>query len=202
MAVSFFESDDVAGHVEIIRRQVNRSIQDRQTVQLAQQIVKGQYDQLVYDEFNTVIPIVFAWGQPYQLTYGRAQKAVEPIDEVMAIWNFYVCNVQYVLDPDGIGDNEEIPVDMFSTVELTLESGTGDCDDATVTMGALLKSLGWQVWARIISTNDDTWEHVYLVVGSPKGRYAKIKIPLDATVQGAIPGWEYADATHSEDIAL
>lgn len=127
MGVAFFESDDVKGHVDIIRRQLDRSLQDRQTIQLAQQIARGHYDQLIQDDYGETIPVIYAWGQPYQLTYGRPQKAQAPIDEVMAVWNFYVCNVEYRLDPDGIGDTEEVPVDMFSTVELTLESGTGDC---------------------------------------------------------------------------
>lgn len=202
MGVAFFESDDVRGHVDVIRRQLDRSLQDRQTIQLAQQIVRGHYDQLIQDEYGETIPIIYAWGQPYQLTYGRPQRAPAPIDEVMAVWNFYVCNVQYRLDPDGIGDTDEVPVDMFSTVELTLESGTGDCDDQVVTMGALLKALGFQVKARVVSTNDEFWEHVYLVVGLPKGRYPSHWLPLDATVQGAIPGWEYADATNVQDVLL
>lgn len=78
-----------------------------------------------------------------------------------------------------------------------------NCDDATIAFATLLGSLGFRVAARVISTNDDpnTWVHIYPLVGCSKDDPRKW-IPLDITVDGAKPGWEYGNIAKSRDYMM
>ena len=78
-----------------------------------------------------------------------------------------------------------------------------NCDDMTICFGALLRALGFgSVMARVVSTNGKRWEHVYAVVALPKTGRPKRLVPLDPTVSGAVPGWEYKKITHRADYKL
>lgn len=189
VAVAFFDSDDLAGHVDIIRRQTQRSLEDPEVHVLARKIAEGRPDLYVKG-----IPAVRFRGLVYQLAADRrALGARDELEQINAVWDFAVLNVAYMFDPPGI--------DMFSTVPVLLEAGTGDCDDAVVLFGALLGALGFRVKARVISTGDEAWEHIYPMVGLPRARPTRW-MPLDWTVQGARPGWEYDNARHRADFEI
>lgn len=190
MTVAFFDSDDLAGHVSIIRRQAHRSMEDPVTGELARKIVQGRPDGFVEG-----LPVVQAWGLPYQLAAGKPEPARTELEEIQAVWNFLVLNVSYMFDPPGF--------DMFSTVRILLEAGTGDCDDAVVYFGALLGLLGFKVKARVISVGNVTWEHVYPLVALPRGAGRPTRwMSLDWTVRGALPGWEYEGARAVKDFPI
>lgn len=187
--VAFFDSDDLAGHVGVIRRQAERSLQDPETVTLARKIVAGKAE-----GYLEGLPVISAWGQPYQLSATKPQPALSELDEINAVWNFCVLNVAYLFDPPGI--------DMFSTVRVLLEAGTGDCDDAVVYFGAILGALGYRTKARVITTQGKQWEHIYPLVSLPKGAHRGRWMSLDWTVAGATPGWEYPNSLKQADFPI
>jgi hypothetical protein len=189
--VAFYDSDDLEGHVSIVQRQVQRSLEDRETRTLANKIVSGRPDLYVED-----LPAVMAWGMTLQLAPPGPQflgPAKNELDEINQIWNFLVLNVAYKLDPSAF--------ELISTLRLMLEAGEEDCDGSTVAFGALLRARGFQVRCRVISTGGSHWEHIYAQVGLPKRKPTRW-VTLDPTVKGATPGWEYADATHRADFKL
>lgn len=177
--VSFWESNSIDDHTGLMRRQVKKSLADPETHKLARAVARGG---------NSVV----AWGQQYKLT-PRGAGEDRACCDIAQVWNFCVLNVAYVPDPSGY--------DLFCTVKRTLERHVGDCDDATILQGALLKSLGFQdVRARVISVKGDVWNHVYVMVsrhynGGPL-------IALDPTVRGSTPGWEFKGARDVKDFRL
>lgn len=70
-----------------------------------------------------------------------------------------------------------------------------NCDDFTIAFCALLRSLGYRCYARIISLNGREWAHVYPLVEDPKGRV----IALDATEEGKPLGWEWPTPAAVQD---
>lgn len=77
------------------------------------------------------------------------------------------------------------------------------CDDYVITLGALHKMVGFQnLRARVVSTNGKYWEHIYLLVGFPKTGQVRQWMPLDPTVPGAIPGWQYDKIKAYQDFEL
>jgi len=187
--VDFWESHDLDDHVALIKRQVDRSLRDPETRRLAVKIASSKPDYVARDG----TPLVRAWDGEYVIKEQPPCAMKDGKCEIAAIWNFGVLNVRYVLDPDGF--------DLFCTVRETLEAGGGDCDDTTVLYGALLRALGFRMRARIVSVSGTHWEHVYPVVGFPKERPTQW-LPLDATVQGAVPGWEYEGIVRYQDFKL
>lgn len=191
--VAIWEADSLADHMALLQRQVTRSLKDPETTRLARKIVGFRPDgeEIIRGER---VPVVQAWGRTHVLI---------PVDcpmrddacEILAIWNFAVANVRYVLDPDGY--------DLFSTVKYTLDANAGDCDDFTILFGALLRAVGFQnVFARVVSVSGEYWEHVYTMVGMPKSGHTKRLIALDPTVPGATPGWEFEGVKTKEDFRL
>lgn len=76
------------------------------------------------------------------------------------------------------------------------------CDDFVIALGSMHRMLGFEgLVARVVSTNAESWEHVYLLVGYPKRRPKKW-VALDPTVRGALPGWQYEKITTTQDFPL
>jgi predicted transglutaminase-like cysteine proteinase len=101
--------------------------------------------------------------------------------EVKAVFNWMRANVRYVRDIHSI--------DTFQQAMRTIQARSGDCDDYTIALGALLMSLGYPVRTKTIQTKDsDDWNHIYLQVGLPPGKPTKWKT-LDASVPRPA-GWE------------
>lgn len=101
--------------------------------------------------------------------------------EVTAIYQYVRANVRYVRDIHGI--------DTFQTAARTLEMRSGDCDDFTITLGALLMAVGFPVRTKTIqTTNASDFNHIYLQVGLPPTK-PKVWRSLDASTPNG-PGWE------------
>lgn len=185
MRVGYYQTDSLDSHLSLVRQQVTRSLRDPATVQLARRIVSGRYDYAPGMNglgYASQEPVIQAWGNYYRAPEGPLCRAKDARCEIEAIWDFYVLNVRYTLDPEGI--------DTFSTVRYTLEAGGGDCDDAVIFFCAMLGALGFKTAARVIAADSNYWEHVYALIGVPKGKGDRW-VPLDPTVDGAKPGWEF-----------
>lgn len=180
--IGFYQTNSLDSHLALIKRQVTKSLRDVETIQLARKLISGQHEMKRDPRTGKAAPLVQAWGKWYRAPTTRHCGAKDAACEIQAIWDFWQKNVRYTLDPDG--------VDTFATLQYTLEAGAGDCDDAAVGLCALLKAVGFRCAARVISTDGKHWEHVYALVGCPKGDGQKW-IPLDPTVKGATIGWQY-----------
>jgi hypothetical protein len=187
--VAYWESNNLDEHVALIARQVQRGLDDPETRRLAVKLVSGRAD-----GERDGKPTVTAWGREYWMPRVDVCVQGNAECEVTVLWNFVVMNVRYVLDPDGY--------DLFATLKHTLEVGGGDCDDMVIALATLHRALGFaNVRARVVSTNAQAWEHVYLMVGLPKTSPSRF-IALDPTVKGAKPGWEYPSSTNKVDYKL
>lgn len=188
--VEYWETDSLEDHVSLIKRQCDRSVADPETRKLAMRIANG-----VADGEERGVPYVKAWGQRYRLPHTQPCAIDSDVCVSQALWDFYVLNVRYTADPAGY--------DFFATLRYTLDAGGGDCDDAVVALGALHKVLGFQnLIARVISSSGTYWEHIYLLVGFPNRGRVKRWVPLDPTVKGATPGWQFKGAKRRQDFRL
>jgi hypothetical protein len=107
---------------------------------------------------------------------------------------------QLLVGPTPVAD-----ITVEGTHNFVLSNGliAHNCDDLTIAFATLLGSIGFTVIGRVISTNDapKEWAHIFPVVGVPKDNPTKW-IPLDASVQGATPGWSYPDTAEFVDYNL
>jgi hypothetical protein len=104
--------------------------------------------------------------------------------ECTAIFNFVRSRVRYVRDAHHM--------DTFQSAMRTLEFGGGDCDDYTIVLGAMLRSIGYPVWCRVIQTPGSAdWSHIYLVAGVPPhapNKQTGMSMVLDGSVNKPA-GW-------------
>lgn len=187
-------------HMALIKQQVDRSLKDPETRQLAVKIVSGTYEYRVKRNRRSgrdeEVPVVEAWGRWF---LAPDMPQCDPRDEkceLERIWEFAVLNIRYVYDPDEI--------DFFATLKETLIAGGGDCDDMTIAIAALAKAIGFKSIARVVATSDapDEWVHVYPLVGLSSKDEPQWWVPLDTTVTGAKPGWEYPDIAKHADYEM
>ncbi len=182
-------------HVGYIRDQVERSIEEGGGRNLAVKIVSGSYDWVYDPRTQDSVQVVQQWGRSFLAPPGGACAPRDEQCEIERIWDFMVLNVRYVFDPPA--------VDTFATLKETLFAGGGDCDDATIAFATLLGSIGFHVIGRVISEKGapNQWVHIYPMVGLPK-EDPREWMPLDATVEGATPGWEYPNIARRKDYLL
>lgn len=110
-------------------------------------------------------------------------KERDYLGEVRALYEYIRKHVRYVRDP--------LHADLFQHPKRTLEFGGGDCDDYTITLGAMLEAIGYPVKARVIQTVESPdFDHIYLMVGVPPHSEAPRWLALDASVSGKKPGWQ------------
>ena len=178
-------------HMADIKRQIDRSLADPETIQLAGKLVSGHFDYTMSG--GRRVPVVQAWGKWYWAPTGGACAMRDAKCEIQRIWDFVVLNIRYTFDSKD--------VDVFKTLRMSLESSAGDCDDALIAFAALLKAVGFDVMARVISSNGDSWDHVYTLVGCPHDNPSKWVV-LDPTVEGAVIDWEYPHAKANRDFRV
>jgi len=186
--VRYTDSKSIQHHVQLINEMTVKSVNDPEIRRLAVRIVSSNYVWRVNPRTGQSQPYIRGWKGHYFET-GGDMGPCEPHDgecELARIWNFVLANFRYTYDPEE--------VDTFATARLSLEDGGGDCDDATILLGALLKSVGFSVQARVISVaaDPDNWVHIYPMVGLPKDDPTEW-VALDCTVSGYYPGDEYPD---------
>lgn len=189
-------SKNLDEHVAMIERQVARSIRDGESRRLAVQIVSGSYDYIRDRRSNKEVPTVKAYGKTFMApSNGDVCPPKNDQCEIERIWDFLVLNFRYTEDP--------VDVDTFQTLKESLTMGGGDCDDATIAFGTLFRVIGYNVIARVVSTTAEPnrWAHIYPLVGTPKNN-PTTWVPLDLTVEGAVPGWEYANIAKKKDYVL
>lgn len=190
---AIWETRNLAEHVELIKRQFRRSLDNAELRALAAKIITHTPDDYVNDG-GRMVPVVYLFGRVLRLPQLSAACIDDEVRESQALWDFYVLNVAYTPDPVGY--------DLFMTAPYTLEAGQGDCDDAVIALGALHRLIGFEhLVARVVSTDNEFWEHVYLLVGFPK-RNPKKWLALDPTVRGALPGWQYTKIKNARDFPL
>lgn len=178
-------------HMADIKRQIDRSLADPETIQLAGKLVSGSFD---YTTVNGKrIPVVQAWGKWYWAPPGGACRMRDAKCEIQRMWDFVVLNVRYTFDSKE--------VDTFKTVRMALESHAEDCDGMLILFASLLKAVGFDVVGRVISSNGDSWDHVYTLVGCPHDNPTQWVV-LDPTVDGAELGWEYPNAKAHKDFRV
>jgi hypothetical protein len=173
-----WETNNLDDHVGLIRRQVQKSLADPETHKLARGLFTGR-------------DRVTAWGKVHRCA--PCTNITNDTCVINTVWNFCVLNVEYEHDPPDY--------DLFCTVRRTLFYGLGDCDDSTIVLCSLLKALGFSnTLARVISTDNEVWQHVYTMVS--RGRRGGPLVALDPTVKGSTPGWEYAGSKQYRDFAM
>lgn len=195
LASALHTTKNITEHVKLIERQVKKSMTDPETRQLAVKLVSGAFDWKRDPRSGQDVPVVDAWGHYYRAPDSGVCAPRDEACEIKVVWDFVVLNIRYVYDPPD--------TDTFATLKATLDAGGGDCDDMTIAFAALLKSIGFSVAARVISTKDnpEEWVHVYPMIGMPKDN-PKEWVPLDATVKGVTPGWQYPDIAAAKDFML
>ena len=228
-ATRAWESATLAEHAALMKRQIDRSLEDRELVSLAQRVAEGKPDR----GDGRARPHVTAWGNRYVLPLCDAPTLNEDQEArliVTRIWNFVVENWTYTEDPPSFDHfsttrfildakasaailEKELPKETNDRIRIEVRRfigelrsvktlGAGDCDDATILLVSMLKAVGFRnCRARIVSTDEEFWAHVYTMVGIPRTQSHTL-IALDPTVRGAVPGWEYPRARAVEDFIL
>lgn len=183
-------------HIALIKRQKDRSLQDPETRQLAVRLVSGNYDYTRHPVSGRQIPVVRAWGRYYYAPEGGRCEPRDDECEIKRIWDFVVLNFRYTYDPRKI--------DFFATVQASLEAGGGDCDDATIVIDALGEAIGFATVARVIAPSDapNEWQHVYPMLGCCTKDHPTAYVPMDMTVKGSSPGWQYPDVAKHADFEM
>ena len=108
----------------------------------------------------------------------RGVPAKDYLGEIDALFRWVQRNVRYTKDP--------FRIEVLHSARRMLELRAGDCDDMTILLGALVKSVGHPV--RIVITGPDAsrphlFSHIYLEA-QHRGQW----IPLDATMPHPM-GW-------------
>jgi len=98
------------------------------------------------------------------------------IAELTAIQEWVMQNVRYTLDVDG--------VETLQRPDVTLTLSSGDCDDHSALVGAMLQSVGYPVRFVAIGEADD-YQHVYCEAMIPTGQWFSVE-----TTERVPVGWE------------
>jgi len=195
MLTGHHHTRDLDSHVALIKGQVDKSMRDGDVRQLAVKIVSGVADHTIDPRTGDSVPVIRAFGKQFLAPPGAPCPARDDGCEIERIWDFVVLNFRYVYDPAEI--------DTFATAKESLLAGGGDCDDATILFAALAGFVGFRVVARVIATKDNpkSWAHIYPLIGISKDEPVTW-VPLDCTVQGAAPGWEYEGIANYRDYQM
>lgn len=102
------------------------------------------------------------------------------LGEIKAVFDYVRKNVRFTRDPHDL--------ELFQKPRRTLETKIADCDDLTILSCALLQSIGYPVFIRVIGINSKSFSHVYLLVAYPPHEPKQVT-PFDAS-RGEGVGWE------------
>lgn len=111
-----------------------------------------------------------------------ALSLISPLDqkdwaaEVRALHAFVRDRIRYVSDPED--------VELLQTPEKTLELRAGDCDDKSILLASLLKSINHPCRYRAVGTQPGIFEHVYV-----ETKIRDFWLPLETT-EPVEPGWQ------------
>lgn len=159
MSVQFWRTGNIEGHMELVRRQVEKSIADEGLRDLAVRLVSRVYDYVEVD--GARVPVIRGWDAHFWAPTDPPCPPKDDSCELGDIWSFVVRNCRYVYDPDG--------TDLFATAKVSLLAHGGDCfpegtplltNDYRLTPIEHLRP-GQKIWGR------DRWSEVLAVV--PRG---------------------------------
>ncbi len=143
------------------------------TVRIMAKMAKGEYGSRSAKIRALAINIINAANVADKDYYGMAKAIHEWVRD----------SIRYIKDPIGDGeDGETLNQETLSYPEETaFNSMAGDCDDKTILEIALLGSLGLQSYPVVIGTTPGRFNHVYLNIVLPPGKYphAGETIPAD-----------------------
>ncbi len=143
------------------------------TVRIMAKMAKGEYGSRSAKIRALAINIINAANVADKDYYGMAKAIHEWVRD----------QIRYIKDPIGDGeDGETLNQETLSYPEETaFNSMAGDCDDKTILEIALLGSLGIQSYPVVIGTQPGRYNHVYLNIILPPGKYphAGETIPAD-----------------------
>lgn len=164
-----------SGDIEVQRSRLPEGGQESvdATVRIMAKMAKGEYGSRSAKIRALAINIINAANVADKDYYGMAKAIHEWVRD----------NIRYVKDPIGDGeDGETLNQETLSYPEETaFNSMAGDCDDKTILEIALLGSLGLQSYPVVIGTQPGRYNHVYLNIVLPPGKYphAGETIPAD-----------------------
>lgn len=130
---------------------------------------------------------------------GKVDWCVEPKNyeaEIKAIYNA----VQDPNSPIALRyTRDHVFVDQFTAADKLMRLNGGDCDDGTILLGAMLRTVGYPLKMRVIQDKgSSTWSHIYLLVGIPPSGGNMKWVPLDWSVYPyKPPGWEAPGAAQA-----
>lgn len=109
-----------------------------------------------------------------------ARGSVKNVNEIEAVLAWVKQNIEFR------GENAE----TLQSPAVTLQLRAGDCDDHSMLLAALLKSLGYLIHFKTVATQrmaPQQFSHVYVIVRDKRtGQW----VPLDSTVPSSFAGWE------------
>jgi len=188
--------DSIDDLIMMIRKQIQLSIDDPATRVLAASLVSSSYQFTNSPVTGNPEPYVEFYGRKYYVTpeghsAPRRCHARDFKCEIARIWEFVVLNVRYTADIDD--------ADLYQDLRTILATRSGDCDDMTIVFCSLLRSVGFECAARVISLQGNSWDHIYPLVKNPKNGewYA-----LDATEDGKDLGWEFPSPVRTKDFDM
>jgi len=116
--------------------------------------------------------------------------------EAEAIYHFVQNHSRYVKDPQGT-EMLQSPLVAFDYWNRGIV-WSGDCDDFSILILSLLKSIGYKVGLRAASYNPKgTLQHVYGMVELYHQWY-----PVDGIKEGGMIGWEKEGITNKVDFTI
>jgi transglutaminase-like putative cysteine protease len=99
--------------------------------------------------------------------------------EVHALHRFVRDEIRYMMDPGG-----EEPVELVQTCDKTLELQTGDCDDKSTLLAAMLTIAGHPARFAAVGFNGEDFSHVLV-----QTKFADHWIWLETILSGVPAGW-------------
>lgn len=161
---------------------------NRKTVKLIQKVVR----------FRSGHPMIRQMAENI-LNYYQV-KSHNFLDEARAIGHYVKVHMPYLRDPVG----REYVQDPVMMVE-RLRGGTlrGDCDDMSVLIATLLKSIGHHPRLRIVKyrKTSGAFNHIYIVVYTKNHGRKPIRLSIDAILKDKPIGYEVKHQ-YGEEIKL
>lgn len=138
-------------------------------------------------------------------------RNVKPNDkwaEAVAVHKFVRDNTRYTNDPDGM-EFLQTPLHVLQQIEANINADGKleqmpalDCDDSTMLSLSLLKSIGFSVALKAISTQPDrSFNHVYglveITTQSHSGNLIRKYLPIDCVKRDKPFAWETHQITRA-----
>jgi len=118
-----------------------------------------------------------------QITRNLASR--DYLGEITAIFNWVKQHIRFSDEFKG----------TLQSPYVTLQLATGDCDDHSTLLAALLLTLGYEVRFKTVGVDGPDFSHVYIEV---KLKRQDKWIPLDTTVPSSTVGWEPPNITRAK----